>query len=145
MGWAWRQADVVMGENGGGRGGVGVYDCVAAVLNRLPLSRELGPDSVVRCRYIAAQYNMLLHTSLQRLSQNINQSLNPQKKLHTLAAMWLSFVRILEKTDRVIMAPHCIKMSSYQYKKSCCGDKMVIRSSYLRNGISYTGETTSLY
>ena len=38
-----------------------------------------------------------------------------------------------------------IKMSSYQYRKSHCGDKMVIRSSYLHNGISYTGKMTSLY
>ena len=38
-----------------------------------------------------------------------------------------------------------IKMSSYQYKKSHCGDKTVIRSSYLHNGISYTGNMTSLY
>ena len=38
-----------------------------------------------------------------------------------------------------------IKMSSYQYRKSHCGDKMVVRSSYLHNGISYTGKVTSLY
>ena len=38
-----------------------------------------------------------------------------------------------------------IKMSSYQYRKSHCGDKMVIRSSYLHNGISYTGKISSLY
>ena len=38
-----------------------------------------------------------------------------------------------------------IKMSSYQYKKSHCGDKTVIRSSYLHNGISYTGKMSSLY
>ena len=38
-----------------------------------------------------------------------------------------------------------IKMSSYQYRKSHCGDKTVIRSSYLHNGNSYTGKTTSLY
>ena len=38
-----------------------------------------------------------------------------------------------------------IKMSSYQYRKSHCGDKTVIWSSYLHNGISYTGKTTSLY
>ena len=37
-----------------------------------------------------------------------------------------------------------IKMSSYQYKKSHCGDKTVVRSSYLHNGISYTGKMTSL-
>ena len=38
-----------------------------------------------------------------------------------------------------------IKMSSYQYRKSHCGDKTVVRSSYLHNGISYTGKITSLY
>ena len=38
-----------------------------------------------------------------------------------------------------------IKMSSYQYSKSHCGDKTVVRSSYLHNGISYTGKMTSLY
>ena len=38
-----------------------------------------------------------------------------------------------------------IKMSSYQYRKSHCGDKTVTRSSYLHNGISYTGKMTSLY
>ena len=37
------------------------------------------------------------------------------------------------------------KMSSYQYRKSHCGDKTVVRSSYLHNGISYTGKRTSLY
>ena len=38
-----------------------------------------------------------------------------------------------------------IKMSSYQYKESHCGDKTVVRSSYLHNGISYTGKMEYLY
>ena len=38
-----------------------------------------------------------------------------------------------------------IKMSSYQYKKSHCGDKTVVRSSYLHNVISYTGKISSSY
>ena len=38
-----------------------------------------------------------------------------------------------------------IKMLSYQDRKSHCGDKTVVRSSYLHNGISYTGKTASLY
>ena len=38
-----------------------------------------------------------------------------------------------------------IKMTSYQYRKSHCGDKTVVRSSYLHNGISYAGKMTSLY
>ena len=37
------------------------------------------------------------------------------------------------------------KMSSYRYRKSHCGDKTVVRSSYLHNGISYTGKMSSLY
>ena len=38
-----------------------------------------------------------------------------------------------------------IKMLSYPYRKSHCGDKTVVRSSYLHNGISYTGKMSSLY
>ena len=37
------------------------------------------------------------------------------------------------------------KMSSCQYSKSHCGDKTVVRPSYLHNGISFTGKTVSLY
>ena len=38
-----------------------------------------------------------------------------------------------------------IKMTSYQYRKSHCRDMMILRPSYLHNGISYTGKMTSLY
>ena len=38
-----------------------------------------------------------------------------------------------------------IKMSSYQYRKSHCGDKTILWPSYLHNGISITGKTTPLY
>ena len=38
-----------------------------------------------------------------------------------------------------------IKITSYQCRKSHCGDKTVIRSSYLHNGISHTGKMSSLY
>ena len=38
-----------------------------------------------------------------------------------------------------------IKMSSYQYRKSHCGDKTVVRTSYLHNGVSYSGKMSSLY
>ena len=38
-----------------------------------------------------------------------------------------------------------INMSSYQYRKFHCGDKTTLRPSYLHNGISYTGKTTSSY
>ena len=38
-----------------------------------------------------------------------------------------------------------IKKTSCQYRKSHCGDKTILRPSYLHNGISYTGKTASLY
>ena len=38
-----------------------------------------------------------------------------------------------------------IKILSYRYRKSDCGDKTVVRSSYLHNRISYTGKMSSLY
>ena len=38
-----------------------------------------------------------------------------------------------------------IKISSYQYRKFYLVDKTVVRSSYLHNGISYTGKMSSLY
>ena len=38
-----------------------------------------------------------------------------------------------------------IKISSYQYRKSHCGDKTIIRSSYLHNRIFYPGKMASLY
>ena len=37
------------------------------------------------------------------------------------------------------------KMSSYQYRKSHRWDTTVVRSSYLHNGISYTGKIAYLY
>ena len=38
-----------------------------------------------------------------------------------------------------------IKMTFYQYRKSHCGDKMVVRSSYLHSGIFYSGKLASLH
>ena len=46
---------------------------------------------------------------------------------------------------RWYLGPDSMKRSSYKYRKSHCGDKMVVRSSYLHYGISYTGKMTSLY
>ena len=37
------------------------------------------------------------------------------------------------------------KLSSYQYRKSHCGDKTVVRSSYLHNGVLNTGKMSYLY
>ena len=44
----------------------------------------------------------------------------------------------------VLRAPFQYEKMSYQYRKSHCGEKKVVRSSHLHNGISYAGKT-SLY
>ena len=64
----------------------------------------------MECRYNAVQYNMVLLTSLRWLRQDINQNLWPQKTIHASpwrASYGVSFVRILEKNDRVITVPCC--------------------------------------
>ena len=53
---------------------------------------------------------------------------NPPDQLHSYPGPWFN-----------------IKMVSYQYRKSHCGDKTVVRSSYLHSWISYTGKMSSLY
>ena len=61
-------------------------------------------------------------------------------------SIMVAIVMILSLTCLVTPGPQFnIKMLSYQYRKSHCGDRTVIRSSYLHNGISYTGKMTSLY
>ena len=57
-----------------------------------------------------------------------------------LQLFWLSFKHWELPGGRIN-----IKMSSYQYRKSHCGDKTILRPSYLHNGISYTDKMTSLY
>ena len=55
------------------------------------------------------------------------------------------FCNITQQPQRLSGPWFNIKMSSYQYRKSHCGDKTVVRSSYLHNGISCTGKMSSLY
>ena len=60
------------------------------------------------------------------------------------------FVRITSLTLELLLVMKWgpsfnIKMSSYQYRKSHCEDKMVVWPFYLNNWISYTDKMTSLY
>ena len=57
---------------------------------------------------------------------------------------WLEKIS-LRKQIRASWLWFNIKMLSYQYRKSHCGDKTILRPSYLHNGISYTGKMASLY
>ena len=50
------------------------------------------------------------------------------------------------KEDQLFPGPWFnIMMSCYQYRKSHCWDKTIVRSSYFHNGIAYTGKMASLY
>ena len=62
-------------------------------------------------------------------------------------SQWLSDMHIVEWSTWLRWAGgwFSIKMSSYQYRKSHCGDKMVLWLSCLHNGIYYTGKMASLY
>ena len=65
----------------------------------------------VECRYNAVQWSIILHTKLQLLMKSISHSSNPQNNIPYLALtgeLWDEFVRIWERIDRVITAPHCI-------------------------------------
>ena len=57
---------------------------------------------------------------------------------------WTTLVQKLEYTG-ITKGLFNIKMTSYQYRKSHCGDKTILRLSYLHNGIPYTGKMTSLF
>ena len=74
-------------------------------------------------------------------------SITPEWCIINQIIWWFLHV-INERSPRYTEPPgSCfnIKMTSYQYRKSHCGDKTVLRSSYLHNGISYSGKMTSLY
>ena len=69
------------------------------------------------------------------------RSLLPLLNDQLRSTVWLIPMKMLESLGHWFN----MKMSFYQYRKSHCGDKTVVRSSYLHNGISYPGKITSLY
>ena len=72
----------------------------------------------VECRYNAVKFVTILHSALQWQWQNVSQTLDSQNTPHTSpsrASYGVSFVSILEKIDRVLMAPYCIKRARIPY------------------------------
>ena len=82
----------------------------------------------------------LISTSSTTIYMNLQASKNFVIKLVTIVAGH-QFGNIPQRTG----SRFNIKTPSYQYRKSHCGDKTILRPSYLHNGISYTGKMTSLY
>ena len=64
---------------------------------------------------------------------------------NTFSSFVINTLHAEDLSTQDVRARFNIKMSSYQYRKSHYGDKTVVRSSYLHNGISYTGKMASLY
>ena len=84
-------------------------------------------------------YNLLSRT--QYVSNGIGNGLAPNRHQAIILTNYvIVYTRIYASGGRLN-----IKMSSYQYSKSYCGDKTILRRSYLHNGISYTGKTTTLF
>ena len=70
--------------------------------------------------------------------------------LHCLLDLNMPLMSILSHSECVYETKQSgplfnINIPSYQYGKSHCGDKTVVRSSYLPNGISFTGKMSCLY
>ena len=63
-----------------------------------------------RCCYNSLE-NMTMNTAVQKVSYNTDHTLNWQKILHILPSDVVSFTIILEKTDHVVTALHCIPLS----------------------------------
>ena len=83
--------------------------------------------NTIKCHYNTFQYNITFRPSLQELRQNINQRWNPQKTSHSSpwrASYRVFFVNILETTDRVTMAPHCMSINfPFVLLQVCVTDK----------------------
>ena len=65
----------------------------------------------VEYHYNAAHYNIIVHTSLPWLRQNVNQAMLSQKTHHISPSQMsygMSVIRIWEKIDQVLMAQHYI-------------------------------------
>ena len=87
----------------------------------------------------------------QALSILWQVGLELEQDLQLIWITWTSLSAIQERPLNLIThsltragPQFSIKISSYQYRKSHCGDKTVVGSSYLHNRISYAGKT-SLY
>ena len=85
------------------------------------------------------------------LSNFIEEKENVTWKTATILSPWINLklgsgsIAIMQMGLIISGSWFYIKMSSYQYRKSHCGDKTVILLSYLHCEISYTGKKTSLY
>ena len=88
-------------------------------------------------------YHMLLNDSKNQIKQKFVSDKYITRNVFAICS-WLHSLVFWYLCD--LCGPWFnIRMSFYQYRKSYCGDKTILRPSFLHNGISFTGKTTSLY
>ena len=88
---------------------------IALLMLRIQPWDTARPDTcTIECRYNSVHFIMILHTALWWQGQNMCQTLTSQLTPHT-SPSWarcrVSFMRILEKTDRVLTSLHCISFA----------------------------------
>ena len=127
-------------------------------------SQKLGQDLTLGCEFQAGVFNHFDNPVLwlkrqhhEECQVNIQRTINPpfaDTGRFSVHFQPMHPVYRFELTIRGKQIPDCIqipspgpwfKMSSCQDRKSHCGDKTVVRSSYLHNGISFTGKMIYLY
>ena len=111
--------------------------------NKVPLSADtpaVAPEICTltyRTRTQKGKNSLLFHRSYERQTDRQTDRTGSGVEL-CFSCIWLSKLSNLGGWFN-------IKMPSYQFRKSHCGDKTILWSSYLHNGISYTGKMTFLY
>ena len=104
------------------------------------LTQWLTQDVSVNCCSKAALTQILTWCSAnENYFQNVTLPFNPLNKTDWAKPYRLYHIKLGN------WAPIQYKDDIYQYRKSHCGDKTILRPSYLHNGISYTGKMSSLY
>ena len=114
-----------------------------------PIFTDLRPSSKHCCWLFQKWYNGQMKLVCDWLTDRLDSSLHPYQLTCLMNMTRVSRQRHGHRDTMGYVAhqgPNSIyyRMSSYQYRKSHCGDKTVVRSSYLHNGISYGGKI-SLY
>ena len=99
-----------------------------------------------KCKH-AYEGNLTLQSTL--IIVQLNYKPTTTNEVHFFRCLWIHNQNLVIAILLLMRHPagpwFNIKMTSYQYRKSHCGDKTILRPSYLHNGISYTGKMTSLY
>ena len=137
------------------RDGVSNHQRLDCLLNRLCRRRSKKTSKLSMTGLCEVNSPVTSEFPAQRASNEVKGSIWWRYHLRSWTKGWMCFQEavppnILQYLElfEVGMRPgpwFSIKMSSYQYRKSHCGDETVVRSSHLHDEISYSVKMPSLY